>query len=155
MINNLKSPKTNSKSKRVGRGYGSGVGGHTTGRGTKGQKSRSGYSIPRPGFEGGQMPLSRRIPKLKGSASNSSRGRSYFISRKNEYVVNLSDLLKINESEIDSDAIIKSGIVKVTGDNPEFKILYDKDIDAKLIVKGIKASKKAADSITKAGGKIE
>ncbi|MFW5702480.1 MAG: uL15 family ribosomal protein, partial [Candidatus Dojkabacteria bacterium] len=49
-----------------GRGYGSGKGGHTVGRGQKGQKSRSGYKKPRPGFEGGQMPLSRRIPKLKG-----------------------------------------------------------------------------------------
>lgn len=52
--------------RRVGRGIGSKKGGHTAGRGTKGQKSRSGYSEPRSGFEGGQMPLSRRIPKLKG-----------------------------------------------------------------------------------------
>jgi large subunit ribosomal protein L15 len=88
MLNELKRSTKNSK--RKGRGYGSGKGGHTVGRGQKGQTSRSGYKKPRPGFEGGQMPLSRRIPKLRGFT------RGYFKSKDSKIVINLLTLSKID-----------------------------------------------------------
>lgn len=86
--------KTNSSpKKRVGRGRGS-KGGHTVGAGQKGQKSRSGYKKPRPGFEGGQMPLSRRLPKYRGFR------RNYFKDNYGLTTVNVLDLLNTSESEL-------------------------------------------------------
>jgi large subunit ribosomal protein L15 len=85
MLNTLEKLKTKSK-KRVGRGYGSMKGGHTAGRGQKGQKSRSGYTQPRPGFEGGQMPLSRRLPKFRGFT------RGYFQSKSTNHAINAAKI---------------------------------------------------------------
>jgi large subunit ribosomal protein L15 len=96
MLNALEKIKTKSK-KRVGRGYGSMRGGHTSGRGQKGQKSRSGYTQPRPGFEGGQMPLSRRLPKYRGFT------RGYFQSRSTNHAINAAKLAQyavINNVEV-------------------------------------------------------
>lgn len=93
--------------KRQGRGYGSGKGGHTTGKGTKGHKSRSGYQSPRPGFEGGQMPLSRRIPKLKGFK------RGYFKVTKPTLTLTLGALNVFdNNAEVTLEAIKQKKLVK-------------------------------------------
>lgn len=155
MIHKLPSPKTTKKAKRIGRGMGSGVGGHTVGRGTKGQRSRSGYSLPRPGFEGGQMPLSRRIPKLRGTPRGSSRDGSYFRSKQNKSVVQLSALDKSGLKTVTPESILEAKLVKVSNADPEFKVLYDGEIKAKLTVQGVAVSKKAKQAIEKAGGKVE
>ena len=89
---NLPSPKTTKKSKQVGRGVGSTKGGHTTGRGMKGQRSRSGYRKPGPNFEGGQNPLSRRLPKVRGYSGNKSRKRGYKTSKQRPNPIQLSEL---------------------------------------------------------------
>lgn len=149
---NLPSPKTTKKSKRVGRGHGSGVGGHTTGRGTKGQKSRAGAKLPRKGFEGGQMPLARRIPKLRGVTSGRSRG--YFLAKQNIYEVKLSQVEQIEAAEINPVSIAESRIVKVTGHNAKFKILFDKPISKKIVVKGVSLSASAKAEIEKNGGSV-
>jgi large subunit ribosomal protein L15 len=153
MIQNLPSPKTTKKAKRVGRGQGSGVGNHTTGRGNKGQKSRSGYTQPRPGFEGGQMPLSRRIPKLRGL--NSGRSRKFFTAKQNKYAVTLSQLEQIQAEVITPVAIVEAKIFKITGANPEFKILFDREIGKKVSVENVPMSAKAKASIEKAGGTVK
>ncbi len=148
MLNNLRSPKTKQKSKRIGRGIGSGVGGHTVGRGQKGQKSRSGYNIPRPGFEGGQMPLSRRLPKLRGFE------RGYFKSKENNTVLNLDDLDKLNIDKVNIKSLIDAGILNSKLKNMNVKILSDGQITRKIEVEGIALSAKAKEKIEKAGGKI-
>ncbi len=89
MLEDLKKTKNVKKKRRVGRGYASSKGGHTIGKGQKGQKSRSGYSAPRPGFEGGQMPLSRRIPKLRGF------GRLYFKDKNPKFTLTLDSLVEL------------------------------------------------------------
>ncbi len=150
MINNLPSPITKKKMVRRGRGFGTGKGGHTVGRGTKGQKSRSGYSRPRPGFEGGQMPLSRRLPKLKGF----SRGK--FELGKKHYVLQLSEIVEVVEgSEITPETVVTTDIVNDKSRVLSFKIVYDKDITKKVTIDGIAISKRAAEAVEKAGGKIK
>lgn len=136
-------------SKRLGRGTGSGVGGHTVGRGTKGQKSRTGYTQPRPGFEGGRMPLARRLPKLRGF----SRA---IIDNAKQYVISLNDLDKAfkDGETVNEAAIIEKGLIKGTSKNFEIKILNNGEIKKKLTIEGLKMSESAKDAITKAGGKI-
>ena len=148
MLNKLVSPKTKRRGKRVGRGYGSGVGGHTSGRGQKGQKSRSGYTQPRPGFEGGQMPLSRRLPKLKGFT------RGYFKAKSKTIALNLTVLSGLGISKVTVETLREKGILKSSSQKENIKILSDGDIDKKIEVVGIKVSKKAQEKIEKAGGKI-
>lgn len=130
------------KRKRVGRGPGSGLG-KTAGRGHKGQKSRAGYSR-RYGFEGGQMPLVRRVPK---------RGFKNPFSK--EYVpVNLTMLAMFGEQDvIGVEDFIKKGIVKDIQDG--IKILGNGDIDRAVTVKAHKFSKSAREKIEKAGGTCE
>lgn len=128
--------------KRVGRGPSSGNG-KTAGRGQKGQKSRSGGS-PRVGFEGGQMPLSRRLPK---------RGFKNVFA-KTVAVVNVSDLNRFDGSEpVDLVALRAAGLVR--GQVDGVKILGNGDLDKKLnvIVDAISAS--AREKIEKAGGSVE
>lgn len=149
---NLPSPKSTRKSKRVGRGHGSGVGGHTTGRGTKGQKSRAGAKMPRKGFEGGQMPLARRIPKLRGVTSGRSRG--YFLAKQNVYELKLSQIAALGIAEVNPVSIAESRIVKVTGTNAKFKILFDKPISKKITVTGVSVSAKAKSEIEKNDGTV-
>jgi large subunit ribosomal protein L15 len=139
-LNNLK-PKKGAKHarKRVGRGPGSGHG-KTSSRGEKGQKSRSGYSRMI-GFEGGQMPLHRRLPK---------RGFTN-IFKKEHAVVNVSDLERFdNGVTVDEAALRKAGLVK--GRNDGIKILGDGKLSKKLNVVAAKFSASARKQIEAAGG---
>ncbi len=139
-LNNLK-PKKGSKHarKRVGRGPGSGHG-KTASRGEKGQKSRTGYSRML-GFEGGQMPLHRRLPK---------RGFTN-IFKKTHAVVNVSDLEQFdNGATIDEGTLRKAGLVK--GQNDGIKILGDGKLTKKLTVHAAKFSESARKQIEAAGG---
>ena len=139
-LNNLK-PKKGARhaKKRVGRGPGSGHG-KTAGRGEKGQKSRSGYSRML-GFEGGQMPLHRRLPK---------RG-FHNIFKKTHAVVNVSDLERFdNGATIDENALRGAGLVKGAADG--IKILGDGELTKKLNVQATKFSASARKQIEAAGG---
>lgn len=141
-LSSLKPPEgSKKKRKRVGRGEGSGHGG-TSCKGHKGQNARSGGGV-RPGFEGGQMPLSRRLPK---------RGfRNPF--RKTIIAVNLDQLKKFPEgSIIDEDAIVSAGLVKKKGDG--IKILGRGNIDYPISLKVEMVSRGARDKIQAAGGSI-
>lgn len=131
-----------SRAKRVGRGIGSGHG-KTSGRGHKGQKARSGGGV-RPGFEGGQMPLYRRIPK-----------RGFTNVFKKEYsIVNLDKLNVFEEGAVVTpEALLEAGIVKKVRDG--IKILGNGDLEKSLTVKAHKFSKSAAEKIEAAGGKAE
>lgn len=139
-LNNLK-PKKGSRhaKKRVGRGPGSGHG-KTAGRGEKGQKSRSGFSRML-GFEGGQMPLHRRLPK---------RGFTN-IFKKDYAVVNLSDLERFdNGATVDEAALRAAGLVK--GQHDGVKVLGNGTLSKKLTVSATKFSAAAKKSIEAAGG---
>ncbi|ADY54776.1 LSU ribosomal protein L15P [Syntrophobotulus glycolicus DSM 8271] len=143
-LHELKPAEGSTKSrKRVGRGNGSGLG-NTAGRGHKGQKARSGGGV-RPGFEGGQMPMARRLPK---------RGFTNIFAK--EYnIVNLSDLEERFESgaEVTLETLIESGLVKKVLDG--VKVLGDGELTKALTVKVNKVSKTAAEKIAAAGGKVE
>ncbi|MBQ3416759.1 MAG: 50S ribosomal protein L15 [Ruminococcus sp.] len=138
------SPAEGSKKdvKRIGRGHGSGWG-KTSGKGHKGQKARSGKGM-RVGFEGGQMPLQRRIPK---------RGFNN-IFRKNIVAINLSALNKFEDgAEVDINALVEKGIVKNSFDG--VKILSNGNLTKKLSVKATAFSAGAVAKIEAAGGKTE
>ena len=130
------------RKKIVGRGIGSGVG-KTSGRGHKGQKARSGGGV-RPGFEGGQMPLYRRLPK---------RGFTNIFAKK--YVsVNVEVLDKFNDGdEVTAESLLEKGIISKTLDG--VKILGRGEVTKKLTVKVAKVSESAKEKIEKAGGKAE
>ena len=136
-------PNSNKKAYRKGRGAGSGNG-KTSGKGHKGQNARSGGGV-RPGFEGGQMPLYRRLPK---------RGFTNVFSTKYA-VINIRDLEKRfeNNATIDTQAIINSGLVKkvLAG----IKLLGSGELSKKLTVTVAAFSKSAKEKIEKAGGRIE
>ena len=128
--------------KRLGRGVGSGTG-KTAGRGTKGYNSRSGGGV-RPGYEGGQMPLQRRLPK---------RGFTN-IFKKNIAVINVRDLARFEKgSVIDAEALIQAGLVK--GKRDGIKLLGHGEIQFALDVKVNQISKSAREKIEAAGGKVE
>ena len=144
-LNELKPvPGARRKRKRVGRGRGSGYGG-TSGRGHKGQKSRSGGSIPA-WFEGGQMPLVRRIPK---------RGPRRIAHKRFEYdVVNIKTLnLFEEEMEINPEILREYGIIKRK--NALIKILGDGELDKRLNVRAHRFSKSAIEKIQAKGGTAE
>jgi large subunit ribosomal protein L15 len=154
----LPSPKTKTKSKRVGRGYGTGRGGHTTGKGTKGQKARTGYKKPTPDFEGGQNPISKRVPKLRGTSRKGTSRRALFKSKQNRQVVNISRIESKFKtgSKITPQSLEDAGLIS----NPDHKILnvkvlFDKPIKGKFEFENVKMSKTAKDAVTKAGGKVE
>lgn len=129
-------------SKRVGRGHGSGWG-KTAGKGHKGQNARSGGGV-RPGFEGGQMPLQRRIPK---------RGFNNIFAKK-VIAINVGDLEKFGEgSVIDVNELINMGLVK--RDFDKIKILGNGTLSKSLTVKAQMFSKSAIQKIEAAGGKAE
>jgi large subunit ribosomal protein L15 len=136
-------PGAKRQRKRVGRGPGSGTG-KTAGRGHKGQKSRSGYSR-RYGFEGGQMPLVRRIPK---------RGFTN-IFRVEFQVVNFRDLERVfSEGDtVSPEVLVEKGLVR--GGKRPIKVLADGDLSKKLIVQAHKFSGSARAGIEKAGGSCE
>lgn len=140
---NTLQPATGSKSdrKRVGRGIGSGLG-KTCGRGHKGQKSRSG-GYHKVGFEGGQMPLQRRLPKVG------------FVSRVSLVTaqVRLGELAKVAGDQIDLEALKKAGLVAKS--MKRAKIFASGTIDRAVKVKGIVVSKGAKSLIEAAGGSVE
>lgn len=133
---------SNKVSKRVGRGAGSGTG-KTAGKGHKGQKARSGGGV-RPGFEGGQMPLARRVPKR---GFNNIFGTKYA-------TINVDALNKFEDgATVDEAAIVASGLVKKTLDG--IKILGNGELSKKLNVSVTAYSESAKQKIEKAGGKAE
>jgi large subunit ribosomal protein L15 len=129
------------RKKRIGRGMGSGRG-KTSTRGHKGARSISGYSIMR-GFEGGQMPLHRRLPK-----------RGFTNIFKTEYeVVNLERLASLGESEITPELLRKAGVV--SSKKTLVKVLGQGELTVAITVRAHKFSKSAQEKIEKAGGKVE
>ena len=141
-LSNLRAPKNaNTGRKRVGRGMGSGMG-KTSTRGHKGQGSRSGFSLMR-GFEGGQMPLHRRLPK-----------RGFTNIFRTEYtVVNLDRLADLSVKEITLEDYKKLGLV--SSKNALVKVLGSGELKSAITVQAHKFSKSAQEKITKAGGKTE
>ncbi|EKE67328.1 MULTISPECIES: 50S ribosomal protein L15 [Gallaecimonas] len=140
---NTLSPAAGSKSapKRVGRGIGSGLG-KTGGRGHKGQKSRSGGKV-RAGFEGGQMPLQRRLPKFG------------FTSRKSLVTseVRLSELAKVEGDVVDLNSLKDANVITR---NIEFaKVVLSGAIERPVTVRGLRVTKGARAAIEAAGGKVE
>ena len=142
-LDELKPPRgAKKKAKRVGRGPGSGQG-TTAGRGSKGQRSRSGGGVP-PGFEGGQMPLQRRLPK---------RG-FHNPFRKVFAEINVRDLDPFApDSVVDEELLRQSGLIRGKCDG--VKLLGDGEIDKPLTVKVDRCSAGARQKIEAAGGKIE
>lgn len=142
-LSDLKSPKSAKKRKRLGRGNGSGHG-TTSGRGTKGQLARSGGKT-RVGFEGGQMPLQRRLPYLKGFKNT---------RKKIDNIINVWQLEKFkNDSVIDYNLLEKNGLImKKSG---PVKVLGSGKLTKKITVKANYFSKNATVKIKKAGGKVE
>jgi len=142
-LEELKSPPgANKRVKRVGRGTGSGHG-KTSTRGHKGQKARSGGGV-RPGFEGGQMPLQRRLPK-----------RGFTNIFKKEYaIVNIRELNSFEDgSEINPEVLQNAGLIKSIKDG--VKILGDGELEKKLTVRAHKISRQAEEKITARGGRVE
>ena len=140
-LNTLK-PAAGSKSTahRVGRGIGSGWG-KTAGRGHKGQKSRAG-GFHKVGFEGGQMPLHRRLPK-RGFTS---------LTRKFVEVVRLSDLQKIAVEEIDLGVLKQAGIISTLAQDA--RVILSGELSRKLTVRGVAVTKGAKAAIEAAGGTV-
>ena len=140
-LSNIRAPKKAAENKkRVGRGMGSGMG-KTSTRGHKGQRSRSGSRMMR-GFEGGQMPLHRRMPK---------RGFTN-IFRKEFNIVNLEKLAALGATIITPEILRQAGVIST---KHPVKILGDGEISIALTVHAHKFSKSAQEKITKAGGKFE
>ena len=136
------SPGARPKSTRKGQGIGSGLG-KTAGRGHKGQNSRSGGGV-RPGFEGGQMPLQRRLPK-----------RGFYNRFSKEIIaVNVAELNRFeNGSTVTPDTLIDARVIKKTGDG--LKILGNGNLEKSLTVCAQAFSESAKEKITAAGGKAE
>jgi large subunit ribosomal protein L15 len=130
----------NKARRRVGRGIGSGLG-KTAGRGHKGQKSRSG-GFHKVGFEGGQMPLQRRLPK-RGFTS---------LTKEFDATVRLSDLQRLPIAEIDMLALKQAGVVPQMA--REAKVIASGKLDRKVMLKGLSATKGAKAAIEAAGGSV-
>jgi len=142
-LNLLKPTKgATSNRKRVGRGHGSGLG-RTAGRGEKGYHSRSG-SKHRPWFEGGQMPLHRRLPK---------RGFSNYLFRKQYQIINLRDIDTLNTDEVDSKILFDNGLI--SSFLQPVKVLGDGELKKAIKIKATSFSKTAISKIEKAGGTVE
>ncbi len=137
-------PGSVKESKRLGRGIGSGLG-KTSGKGHKGQWARSGGGV-RPGFEGGQMPLARRLPK-----------RGFHNKWRKEYlIINVCDLNRLEEgSVVTAEGLIDLGMVKYFNDNRGLKVLGNGTLEKKLTVQAAKFTESAKEAIEKAGGKAE
>lgn len=137
-------PGSRQKEKRVGRGTGSGIG-KTSTRGQKGQWSRTGGGV-RPGFEGGQMPLSRRLPK-----------RGFNNKWRIEYLtVNISALNSFEGGSIvTAEKLLEKGLIKFKSENRGLKVLGDGKLSVALTVQAAKFTKSAQEAILQAGGKAE
>lgn len=134
----------NAKAYRKGRGAGSGNG-KTSGRGHKGQKARSGGGV-RPGFEGGQMPLYRRLPKR---GFNNKRFAPDYI------LVNVGDLERFEGTDVTPEALAAQGIITLPKVNDGIKVLGNGELTKALNVKATKFSASAKEKIEKAGGSAE
>lgn len=134
-------PGSKSASKRAGRGIGSGLG-KTCGRGHKGQKSRSGGTV-KPGFEGGQMPIQRRVPKFG------------FTSRQAPFVaeVRLHEIAKVSAEVVDIDALKAADII--SGQIKSVRVILSGKIEKAVKVKGLKVTKGAKAAIESVGGSVE
>ena len=131
-------------SKRLGRGIGSGTG-KTSGKGHKGQWARSGGGV-RPGFEGGQMPLFRRVPK---------RGFNH-VGKKEDVIVNLSDLNELPEGTVvDYGFVMENGLAKAVKNNCGLKVLGGGELNVALTVRAAKFSASAKEAIEAAKGTAE
>lgn len=141
-LNTLK-PARGSKptGKRLGRGVGSGLG-KTSGKGHKGQRARAG-GYHKVGFEGGQMPIQRRLPK---------RGFNSAMARESAEV-RLSDLNKMKVAEVDLAALIAANVIPA--ESKRAKVFLSGKIERAVTLKGVKATKGAAAAIVQAGGKVE
>ncbi|NCT55485.1 50S ribosomal protein L15 [bacterium] len=129
--------------KRIGRGYGSGHGGHTSTRGSKGQKSRTGGKIS-PYFEGGQLRIVKRLPHTKGF---SSPYKDKF------YILKTSMLDKLGLKEVSPTILLKKGLFKKVPKDG-IKLLFDTKVKSPVTLTGIKVSKSAKNSIEEIGGKV-
>ncbi|MBT3566434.1 MAG: 50S ribosomal protein L15 [Porticoccus sp.] len=134
-------PGRTKEAKRVGRGIGSGLG-KTAGRGHKGQKSRSGGSV-RPGFEGGQMPLQKRLPKY-GFTSRISRVTSE---------IRLSELNQIDGDIVDIQSLRAAGLIN--SHITRAKVFLSGELSKAVVLKGLRVTKGAKIAIEAAGGKVE
>ncbi|MFT4652989.1 MAG: large subunit ribosomal protein L15 [Kangiellaceae bacterium] len=134
-------PGARKTGKRVGRGIGSGLG-KTGGRGHKGQKSRSGGKV-KPGFEGGQMPIQRRLPKF-GFTSRVS-----FVTDQ----VTLSEIAKVEGDVVSLDTLKAAGLIKKEMQN--VKVILSGSISRSVTISGLGVTKGALEAITAAGGKVE
>jgi large subunit ribosomal protein L15 len=140
-LNSIKPAEgANKARRRVGRGIGSGLG-KTGGRGHKGQKSRSG-GFHKVGFEGGQMPLQRRLPK-RGFTS---------LTKEFDATVRLSDLQRLPIAEIDMLALKQAGVVPQMA--REAKVIASGKLERKVVLKGLAATKGAKAAIEAAGGSV-
>ncbi len=138
----FRAPKGQKKNKRLGRGVGSGHG-KTAGKGTKGQKARAGGGV-RLGFEGGQMPLFRRIAR---------RGFSNYPFKQVYQVVNVSDLNRFSDGDtVSPDTLKERGLARKRG--MPVKILGTGELARKLVVEGAKVSQSAREKIEKMGGRV-
>ncbi len=138
-------PGSNRERKRLGRGPGSGTG-KTSGKGHKGSKARAGHhghGGGKPGFEGGQMPLSRRLPK-----------RGFTNPFRVEYqVVGLDDLAKVSGSEVTPETLAEAGVVRLA--RGPIKVLANGEIGQAVTVRGVKVRGSAREKIVAAGGRVE
>jgi large subunit ribosomal protein L15 len=150
-LSTLKPAQPRKDRKRVGRGLGSGKGRYS-GRGIKGQKSRSGSAKMAPGFEGGQMPLDMRAPKLRGNTSADAMPIGPF--RTYSQPVNLRDLERVFESgdTVDLDALVAKGLLK--NQKTDVKILGTGELTKKLSVTAHSFSASAREKIEAAGGSV-
>jgi large subunit ribosomal protein L15 len=142
-LNDLK-PAAGSKPvrKRLGRGIGSGLG-KTAGRGHKGQRARAG-GYHKVGFEGGQMPIQRRLPKRGFTSAAKAEGHTA--------EVRLSDLQKMKETDIDLAVLKAAGVVPVAALTA--KLIKSGELSRKVALKGVKVSKGAREAVTAAGGSV-
>ncbi|MCA9382108.1 50S ribosomal protein L15 [Candidatus Dojkabacteria bacterium] len=146
-LHDLGKIKSNKKMKRIGRGYGSGKGGHTVGRGIKGQKSRTGFKPPMRGFEGGQMPLHRRLPKVKGF----KRG----MFKKDTLEFTLTDLNTLKDGTVLNFEYLEKEGYFAKAKPQKVKILGNGKLEKKVKVEGIATTKTAKAAIEKAGGSVK
>jgi large subunit ribosomal protein L15 len=150
-LSNLKPAQARKDRKRVGRGLGSGKGRYS-GRGIKGQKSRSGSAKMAPGFEGGQMPIDMRAPKLRGNTSADAMPIGPF--RTYSHPVNLRDLDRVfaDGDTVDVEAMVEKGLLKNT--KTDVKILGTGELSKKLAVTAHSFSASAREKIEAAGGSV-
>ncbi len=141
-LHRLPKVKVDKEAKRIGRGRGSGKGSHTVGRGTKGQKARNKVAV---GFEGGQVPLYKKLPKKSGFRNP---------TKKDILIVSLNSLNAFKDgSEVTPEVLVKSGIVKRLP-RGGIKILDNGELSKKLTLKGFLFSKSALEKIEKSGSKL-